>query len=360
VVDDVTSTVRRFNAETGTFIDVLVTSAAGPLNGPTFARIVPRPQFTQTTQFGTGNTISIAWTDWNLDGKPDAAVGFFGGSQVTLHTGNGDGTFVATTPFGVGNTFAQVWADVNQDGRPDLAIAGYNTPSSVFLNNGDGSFTRVILPGPGLRTTSLAWGDFDNDGDLDLAAGNGIVGVAQQNYLYVNDGAGGFTARPEFGLGQTDSVAWGDFDNDGDLDLAVGNGGFSIAEQNALYVNNGDGTFTARNEFGVGDTASVSWGDFDTDGDLDLAVGNWNGDHSLLYVNKGDGTFSGGSSLAGATPTRWHGATTTTMASRTWRRGTAISHRPTRTTCISTTGMERSRKRRRLDWAARIRWRTRM
>jgi hypothetical protein len=117
--------------------------------------------------------------------------------------------------------------------------------------------------------------------------------VVQQNYLYTNNGNGTWTESPQFGAGQTDSVAWGDFDNDGDLDLAVGRGGYQAAQQSHLYINNADGTFTERAEFGFADTASVAWGDYDNDGDLDLAVGNWGGDPSKLYINNGDGTFRG-------------------------------------------------------------------
>ena len=69
----------------------------------------------------------------------------------------------------------------------------------------------------------------------------------------------------------TTVVAWGDFDGDGDLDLAVGNG----SQQNVVYPNNGDGTFGAGVDFGTGSDGpfTLAWGDADNDGDLDLAVG---------------------------------------------------------------------------------------
>lgn len=107
-----------------------------------------------------------------------------------------------------------------------------------------------------------------------------------QNYLYVNDGSCNFVQEAQFGARDANTLAWGDYNNDGHPDLAVGNGDFQSAEQNYLYVNNGDLTFTEQAEFGLGSTDSVAWGDCDNDGDLDLAIGN---EHSplqnYLYVN---------------------------------------------------------------------------
>ena len=117
-------------------------------------------------------------------------------------------------------------------------------------------------------THSVAWGDVDGDGDLDLAAAN----LGQPNRVYYN--SGGVLAPAWTSLEQDESlsVAWGDVDGDGDLDLAVGN----VFGYNRLYRNdNGWLSLTATwtsNE--VDDTTSVAWGDVDGDGDLDLAAGN--------------------------------------------------------------------------------------
>jgi hypothetical protein len=133
------------------------------------------------------------------------------------------------------------------------------------------------------NTAAVAWGDIDNDANLDLAAGND----EQQSYLYVSDGVGGFIEKAQFDSGNTLAVSWGDCDNDGDLDLAVGN----WDQENFFYANDGNGGFVGETRFGTNKTSSLAWGDADNDGDLDLAVGNW-GEQNYLYVNDGAGGFN--------------------------------------------------------------------
>ncbi len=145
-------------------------------------------------------------------------------------------------------------------------------------------------------------GDFDNDGDQDLFVVGGSAGVDR---FYINDGTGNFVengaaagvARTHQGTG----AAAGDYDNDGDLDLYVTSLGSPSTRQpgwNVLYRNNGDGTFTDVSaaagvsiiDATTGDTFSAAFGDYDLDGDLDLAVAGWLG-NSRLFRNNGDGTF---------------------------------------------------------------------
>jgi hypothetical protein len=264
---------------------LLAASLVAGMVRPAFA------DFTEQAQFGAGNTLSVAWGDANGDERPDLAVANLDIGNW-LYTNNGDGTFTGALTLGMYSTFALVWGDIDNDGDLDVGVGNSgNQQNYLYVRNGDGTYTAVAEFGRRI-TNALAWADYDLDGDLDMAVGNGLLGTPEQNRLFVNNGDGTFTGQTQFGLGQSASVAWGDFDNDGDPDLAVGNGGFCCVEQNRLYVNNGDGTFTERAEFGGLDTACLSWADADNDGDLDLAVGNWSNGGNLLCVNNGDGTFT--------------------------------------------------------------------
>jgi hypothetical protein len=139
-----------------------------------------------------------------------------------------------------------------------------------------------------------SWGDYDNDGDLDLFVGN--AGANENNSLYRNDGGGSFGAITTGDIvndgGHTVGSCWGDYNNDGDLDLFVAN---AIAQVNYLYQNNGDGTFTKITSGDIVTEPSHSfgcaWGDYNNDGSLDLMVAN-GGVHSrrtnLLYQNNGN------------------------------------------------------------------------
>ena len=146
-------------------------------------------------------------------------------------------------------------------------------------------------------TTSVAWGDVDNDGDLDLAVGN----YGQPSQLYRNQGGTLIldatwlpVARP------TQSVAWGDVDNDGDLDLAVGNYG----QPNQLYRNQGGTLIPDATWLPVArPTQSVAWGDVNGDGYLDLIVGN-NGQANQLYRNQSGTLVLDATWLPAAQPTQ--------------------------------------------------------
>ncbi len=137
-------------------------------------------------------------------------------------------------------------------------------------------------------TRSVALGDVDNDGDLDLIAGNGSVAA---NMLYLYDGSSFAVSGIPIGLSSdnTQSVVLGDVNGDGHLDIVAGNAG----QVNRVYLNNGSGVFSTSSGIGSESDAtnSISLGDIDGDGDLDVVVGNA-GQSNRLYFNNGSGGFS--------------------------------------------------------------------
>jgi hypothetical protein len=257
---------------------------------------------------GASESYGTAWGDYNNDGFPDLVVanGFESGKANFLYLNNGNGTFTKITGDPIvsvtGNFSACSWADYDRDGYLDLFVANPGGTSLLFHNNGDGTFSRknsavsVISP-----AFVGSWADYDNDGWPDLFVANGGISDRFPNFLFRNRGNGLFTKvlTPNFAGLTRGSIcaAWGDYDNDGFMDVFVGNNG----EPNELYHNNGNGTFT-RVVTGaivtdIAESVSAAWGDYDNDGWLDLFVGNRisataEPAQGFLYHNNGDGTFT--------------------------------------------------------------------
>ncbi len=255
----------------------------------------------------TGRSVSAAWGDFDADGYLDLFVanGAFAENNVNaLYRNLGQGSFTniaATSGFNQTLMSTQgTWADVDGDGRLDLFVTHYNSQGNyIYRNLGGGTF-GAIANGNGLNerlnSVGSAWGDYDNDGDLDLLVVNrGLPGAdPQTNRFYRNNGSGTFekitTGDIVNDVGTFNTCAWADYDNDGHLDLFVANEkeGFG----NRLYHNNGDGTFLSVTEGDiVTDRAAsngCSWGDYDNDGFLDLFVANGGltgPQHNFLYHN---------------------------------------------------------------------------
>lgn len=264
----------------------------------TFATTDPTKTWSSSEQ---NKTQSLAWGDMDADGDLDLVVANFReetevGLPIRIYRSSGRRLEVTAAWSSLANDGIRSIAlgDMDSDGDLDFAAAAFGT-DFIYRNR-----TGLIQATSGWRsdltdtTNSVAWGDVDGDGDLDLAVGNGILttttGLTEPDYVYRNTG-GAFTlmwSSPN--KTRTRSLAWGDVDGDGDLDLALGNMGLVTGDgaSNEIFRNDG-GTLTPSSSwtsFEKDDTTSIAWGDVDGDGDLDLAAGN----HEMpnrVYKNDG-------------------------------------------------------------------------
>jgi hypothetical protein len=247
-----------------------------------------------------GKSVGAAFADYDRDGWLDLFVCNRNQPNFLYHN-LGNGTFEKITGGSIvtdnDNSSGCAWADYDNDGWPDLIVANVQTPNCLYHNNGDGTFTR-ISEGPVATDVSncsgASWGDCNNDGYLDLFISTGVLGT-YQDLFYLNNGNGTFTKVTNSPLVNdatwASGSAWGDYDKDGDLDLAVG----GYDGNNRLYQNNGDGTFVRVTGNALVNDASyvegLGWADIDNDGDLDIftARNNYFSGNNALYTNNGNG-----------------------------------------------------------------------
>jgi hypothetical protein len=245
------------------------------------------------------SAFSAAVGDFDGDGTPDLAVSDPASNTVNILLGNGGGSFQAPVSYPTGSDPLTVLAaDLTGNGILDLAVANEssNTVSSL-LGNGDGSFQPAQSYSAGTQLLNgMALGDFNGDGSPDLVCADYHSPVVT---VLLGNGDGSFQAPVSYPAGPSGlaySVTVGDFDGDGILDLAVANPrGFSEGMVSILRGNS-DGSFQAPVSYPTGNQnpVSVAVADFNGDGIADLAVVNSNGEFNSnvgVLLGNGDGSF---------------------------------------------------------------------
>ena len=250
--------------------------------------------------------------------RADCGPSEYPGEADVLYRNNGDGTFTDVTrkagifnPNGKGLGIA--CGDYDNDGDVDIYIANDDTRNFLYRNNGDKTFTDVTFwAGVGFSEDGEAeggmgacFGDYDNDGYLDLVVTNY---QDQVNTLYHNDGDGLFSDASHTSLTgpiSYSTVGWGtafiDYNNDGASDLFVANGHLLVnvekfdktstyKQPNFLFKNQGDGTFVQilMDASVVQSSRGAAFGDYDNDGDIDILISNTDASPTLLRNDGGN------------------------------------------------------------------------
>ncbi len=256
------------------------------------------------------SSYAVALGDYDLDGDLDLYLGnwdlSFKDDRDKLYRNEGRGVFTdVTIEAGInedgGATLAALFFDYDNDGRPDLYVAEDLSDDILYHNEGDGTFRDVTaLAGVGVHAINamgIDAADADNDGDLDLyitdspaRASGAWQDLSPGNAYYINGGDGTFKSAA-FEARVAAAFSWGtgfgDFDNDGFVDLYVAT---QHHIPDFLYRNDGNGlTFSEVSaEAGIEhilDSRGVAFSDYDHDGDLDIAVVGRGGAPTLLYRN---------------------------------------------------------------------------
>ena len=251
-------------------------------------------QFLEAPEYPTGTSPqAVAVGDFNGDGKLDVAVVNGNANTVSVLLGNGDGTFQAKTDFATGSTPRGIAVGhFTSSGNLDLAVTNFASNTvSVLLGNGDGTFQAKIDTAVGSGPIGIAVSDFNNDGNSDLVVTNSTDPAGTVSVL-LGQGNGSFSTQVAYAVNSTPvSVAVGDFNGDGVMDLVVANNNTN-ANVVTVLLGNANGTFGAKASLPVGsDPVSVAVADFNNDLKLDIVVADQQGNTVSVVLGNGDGTF---------------------------------------------------------------------
>jgi hypothetical protein len=240
---------------------------------------------------------ALEWGDYDNDGDLDLVVlGILQGSYpyypVSIIYRNDAGVLndISAAIIPAGRSSAD-WGDFDNDGDLDLLVSGHDTDlvtHTIIYRNDEGNFTDINAGLTGIQWGQAAWGDYDNDGDLDILLNGQNSGSYYVARIYRND-MGTFTDINAGLIGGYGATAdWGDFDNDGDLDFMItGNSGAGVFSK--IYRNDADSFTDIYSDITGIRYGSVSIADYDNDGDLDILISGDIGSNYLTKIYRNDG-----------------------------------------------------------------------
>ena len=279
--------------------DILMVGTDGGNNYTKIYRNDGGETFTDLQASSLQNVVNgpATWGDYDNDGDLDVLMtGYDGVSANFAFVYRNDGSGVFTDqgydliPMGSGSVD---WVDYDNDGDLDIFTCGWNGTSNfaIIYRNDALTFTDINADLQGVRSGVSPWGDYDNDGDLDLLL-TGWDGANSHSLIYQNNE--GIFTDIEAGLSNINgAAAWGDYDNDGDLDIIQSGYGEILSYNTVLYRNSGGSFSEVVSGLPSVNRGSLAWGDYDNDGDLDiLLTGNESGTYISDVFENNNGTFS--------------------------------------------------------------------
>ena len=228
--------------------------------------------------------------DFNNDGKVDVVTSQGGNpEQIQVFFGNGDGTFQTpvTTPLSFAALGPMVTGDFNNDGNLDLIAEDGNGDAQVFLGNGAGIFTAQPIFNSAANSRWMTVGDLNGDGKLDFVSVGEDLGTTYAS-IFLGNGDGTFNFKGELILVNVGgNPAVGDFNRDGNLDLAIPDTDDNSNPKVDIFLGNGDGTFQPLVAYSASSGSGLAVGDVNADGKLDVITGGGG-----VLLGNGDGTFT--------------------------------------------------------------------